>query len=124
MDKIVELEKIIAEYKSLSQKATKTPWFHNKYDTDEHECGYMEIGPHELNLTESECNAYYEECIATFYGDEHNCEANAQLAVMAVNMVPLLINRIIELESKTSTELSKDVIVALNALNKWINHTQ
>lgn len=122
MEEEFDLRAAIEEYERLSERATETPWFHNQYAKDEYDCGYMEVGPYELEgRYETPSNAYYESCVATFYGDNHDCDANAKLAVLSVNMVPALIARVRELEAKTATGLSEDVINAIDALNKWRN---
>jgi len=123
-----DLSKAIAEYELLVKKATPTPWFHTEYAIDEYGDGIMEIGPHPLrdelledDEEEFQRNAYYEDCMAVFYGWNHNCDANAKLAVLAVNILPRLIARVKELEAKTATGLSEDVLTALAALDKWRN---
>jgi len=118
----VDLATAIAQYEKI-KGATEQPWFCNELSQDEDDCDYMEVGPYDLQerYDNPECNFYYEECMATFFGANHNAKANAELAVASVNLVPRLIARIRELEAKTATELSDDVINAIDALNKWRN---
>lgn len=118
----VDLATAIAQYEKI-KGATELPWFCNEFSQDEYDCGYMEIGPYDLQerYGNPECNFYYEECIATFFGDNHDAKSNTALAVASVNLVPRLIARIRELEAQTATELSVDVLNAIDALNKWRN---
>jgi hypothetical protein len=103
----VDLATAIAQYEKI-KGTTERPWFCCAFDLQEH-------------YGNSKCNFYYEECMATFLGENHNAKSNAELAVASVNLVPRLIARIRELEAKTATELSEDVINAIDALNKWRN---
>lgn len=126
MEEEFDLKAAIEEYERLA-KRVDTPWFHTKIEEDEFGYDIADIGPYDLDEKndglppENHMNSYVEETIATFYGVNTNCEANIKLAVLSVNMIPALIARVRELEAKTATELSEDVINAIDALNKWRN---
>ena len=112
----VDLATAIEQYEQI-RGASEEPWYCNKFSRDEYDCGYMEVGPYPIEgrYANPDVNNYYESCIATF-SDNHNAEANAKLAVAAVNLAPRLIARIRELEAKTATGLSEDVAIAIEAL--------
>ena len=100
----------------LHRKATKTPWY--KGDKYSGEYGdYTPIGPYDMEH-KIEKNPY-EDTIAEFWDDNHDCGANAKFVIAAVNLVPELIARIRELEKLTTSELSQDLENALTALEKW-----
>ena len=110
------LKERIDELEQLQRKATETPWY--KGDKYAGEYGdYTPVGPYDMEH-KIEKNPY-EDTIAEFWDDNHDCEANAKFAIAAVNLVPELIARIRELEKLTTSELSQDLENALTALEKW-----
>jgi len=119
----MNINEIIKELETL-QQSVEIPWYMGDITQDEYGNDYCGVGPYDMSEKIGEKHPY-EDCIANFkgvadfLGSNTNCEANVKYAVAAVNAVPMLIERIKELERKTSTELSDDVNTALEALEKW-----
>lgn len=109
-------EKILL-YQQLQRKATDTPWYAGDLYEGNHGEEYCAIGPYDMS--DKIDKHPYEATIAEFWGSEHDCEANTKLVILAVELVPLLIAKIKELETGTATRLAADVDAAIDALMKW-----
>lgn len=79
-------------FESLQKKATDRPWYLGDVFEDAYGCKNCPIGPHDMS--EKEVKHPYEDTIAEFWGTEHNCEANAKLAIVATMLVPMLIEQL------------------------------
>ncbi|RUP38875.1 MAG: hypothetical protein EKK63_10905 [Acinetobacter sp.] len=111
------LKEKIDELELLHRKATSTPWYIGDAYEDDDDQRWCPVGPSDME--HKAVKHPYEDTITEFWGDNHNCEANAKFVVAAVNLVPELIARIRELEKLTTSELSQYLENALTALEKW-----
>lgn len=111
------LEEAIVEFNKWNQKATEAPWYVGDEVEDEYGCKYHCVGPYDMS--DKIEKQPYEETIAEFWDAEHNAKANAYAVAYAMFLVPKLIERVRELELKTTTELSDEVTNAIEALFKW-----
>lgn len=111
------LEEAINEFNKWSKRATGAPWYVGDAIEDEYDCKFYAVGPYDMS--DKVEKQPYENTIAEFWDGDQDGEANAYAVAYAMFLVPKLIERVRELELKTTTELSDEVTNAIEALFKW-----
>ena len=111
------LEEAIAEFNKWSKRAIEAPWYIGDDYEDEWDNKITPIGPYDMS--ESPVKNPYESTLAEFWSGNYDGRANAFAAAYAMLLVPMLIDRVRELERGSSVELSAEVTSAIETLFKW-----